>query len=219
MIGTALNTAGILVGGALGLARRKPSTPANENVFRVILGAFTVFYGLRLAWLSINGTFLQGLKQFIIAVLALMLGRMTGRLLRLQRMSNRLGRQARERINAANAPGTNRTSAGFQTCAELFCAAPLGILGAVQDGLSGYYYPLAVKAVMDGLATRGFVLLFGWGAMISAVPVLAVQGSISLACEKGNSNLLLAWPTGESTTRTRYCAGLEFIDSIQRSKS
>jgi hypothetical protein len=64
----------------------------------------------------------------------------------------------------------------------LFCAAPLAILGSVQDGLSGYCYPLAVKAVMDGLATMGFVLLFRWGVLFAALPVLAFQGTITLLC-------------------------------------
>ncbi len=52
----------------------------------------------------------------------------------------------------------------------------------MQDGLSGYYYPLAVKAVMDGLGTMGFALLFGWGVLMSALPVLAFQGTITLVC-------------------------------------
>src|SRR5207248_1866341 len=65
-------------------------------------------------------------------------------------------------------------------CAALFCAAPLGILGALQDGLSGYFYPLIVKGLIDGLATRGFVPLFGWGVMLSVIPVLAFQGTITL---------------------------------------
>ena len=182
MIGTALNFAGILIGGFAGLVRRKPLSPANESFFKVGLGVFTVFYGLRLTWLSLNGTFLQILKQLLIAVLALMLGKVTGRLLHLQKMSNRLGREARERIEATKPADPRRLSEGFKTCAALFCAAPLAILGSVQDGLSGYYYPLAVKAVMDGLATMGFISLFGWGVMFAALPVLVFQGTITLLC-------------------------------------
>jgi uncharacterized membrane protein YqgA involved in biofilm formation len=182
MIGTALNVAAILIGGLVGLTRRKPLAPAKESFLKVALAAFTVFYGLRLTWLSLNGSFPQILKQLLIAVLALMLGKMTGRLLRLQKMSNRLGRHARKRIAAANPSASCGLSDGFQTCAALFCAAPLAILGSVQDGLSGYYYPLAVKAVMDGLATMGFVSMFGWGVMLAALPVLAFQGTITLAC-------------------------------------
>ncbi len=182
MIGTALNVAGIVIGGLVGLTRRKPLSPANESFFKVALGVFTVFYGLRLTWLSVNGTFLQILKQLLIAVLALMLGKLTGRLLRLQKMSNCLGQQARQRLAAAKPNGSSQLSDGFKTCAGLFCAAPLAILGSVQEGLSGYYYPLAVKAVMDGLATMGFISFFGWGVMISALPVLVFQGTITLVC-------------------------------------
>jgi len=182
MIGAALNVVGILIGGSVGLTGRKPLTAAHESYVKVTLGAFTVFYGLRLTWLSLNGSLLQILRQLLIAVLALMLGKMTGRLLRLQKMSNRLGRVARERIAAAKPADPQQLSEGFKTCAALYCAAPLAILGSVQDGLSGYFYPLAVKAVMDGLATMGFSRLFGWGVMLAALPVLAFQGTITLVC-------------------------------------
>jgi hypothetical protein len=97
-------------------------------------------------------------------------------------MSNQLGREARERITEVKPCDPRRLNEGFKTCAVLFCAAPLAILGSVQDGLSGYFYPLAVKAVIDGLATLGFVRLFGWGAMLAALPVLAFQGTITLVC-------------------------------------
>ena len=182
MIGVALNVAGILVGGLVGLMRPKSLSPANESRLKVTLGAFTVFYGLRLTWLSLNGSVPQILKQLLIAVLALMLGKMTGRLLRLQKLSNRLGQDAREHIIAVKPQGASQWSEGFKTCAVLFCAAPLAIFGSFQDGLSGYFYPLAVKAVIDGLATMGFVRLFGWGAILAALPVLTFQGTIALVC-------------------------------------
>ncbi len=180
MIGTILNVAGILAGGTIGLARHKSLTPSQESFFKVGLGVFTVYYGLRLTWLSLNGTFFQILRQLLIVVLALMIGKLTGQLLRLQKLSNRLGRTARERMSAAPAARSNRAAEGFKTCAVLFCAAPLGILGAVQDALSDYFYPLGVKGVMDGLATMGFTKLFGWGTILAALPVLALQGSITL---------------------------------------
>ncbi len=183
MIGTLLNVAGILFGGVVGLAWRKGLSPARESMFKVLLGAFTVFYGLRLAWVSLNGSSLQMLKQLFIAVIALSIGKLAGKLLRLQKLSNRIGQMARERL--ATTPDKPRPmSDGFKICAALFCAAPLGILGAVQDGLSGYYYPLGVKGVMEGLATMGFVSLFGWGVMLAALPVFAFQGTITLGCQE-----------------------------------
>jgi uncharacterized protein len=182
VIGTILNTVGILAGGIAGLARKAPVSAPTQHFFKVALGAFTVFYGLRLTWISLNGSFLQVLKQLGIVILALMLGKLTGRLLRLQKSSNRLGQYARERMAAAQPGNPRRLSDGFITCAALFCAAPLGILGAVHDGVSGYFYALGIKAVMDGLGAMGFISIFGPGVLLSALPVMAFQGTITLLC-------------------------------------
>ena len=88
-----------------------------------MLGVFTVYYGLRLTWLSLNGTGLQILKQLIILILSLMLGKLAGRLLGLQRLSNRIGRAASERIVRASEAKTGHSgnpADGFKTCAALF---------------------------------------------------------------------------------------------------
>ena len=180
MIGTILNAAGILLGGILGLTRKSALPAASEAFFKVALGAFTVFYGLRLTWISVNGSWSQVLKQLLVILLALMAGKLTGRLMRLQKLSNSIGRDARERMAKATPNDPNRASEGFKTCTALFCAAPLGILGALQDGLSGYFYPLIMKGIIDGLATRGFAPMFGWGVMLSIIPVVAFQGTVTL---------------------------------------
>jgi uncharacterized protein len=177
MVGTVLNVVGILAGGIVGLARRKPLTAANESFFKVVLGVFTVWYGLRLTWLSVGGSFILVVKQMLVVIVALMLGKLTGHFLRLQKLSNKLGRDARALMSGGGGFGP-----GVKTCAALFCAAPLGVLGAVADGLQAYFAPLAIKAVIDGLATMGFVKIFGWSPLLSALPVLAFQGSIWLAC-------------------------------------
>jgi hypothetical protein len=187
MIGTILNAAGIVIGGCVGLARRKPLPPTTESYFKVVLAAFTVFYGLRLTWMSLSGSFFEMLKQLGIVILAMMLGKLLGRALRLQAMSNHLGQRARQRINAARSDDPDRLNKGFRTCAALFCVAPLGILGSIQEGLSlsQFFYPLAIKAVIDGLASAAFVSLFGPGVLLSAIPVVAVQGTITLLVARG----------------------------------
>ncbi|SPE54308.1 conserved membrane hypothetical protein [Verrucomicrobia bacterium] len=181
MLGTVLNVAGILIGGGVGLVRRRPLSVAQDSFCKVSLAAFTVYYGLRLTWQSLSGSPLHMLRQLGITVLALMLGSLTGRLLRFQRMSNRLGREAKQKLEAAQHRTERRASETFQACTILFCAAPLGIVGALEEGLtSSYYYPLVVKGVMEGLVTMGFAGLLSWGALLAALPVLAFQGSITL---------------------------------------
>jgi len=187
--GAFLNALGILIGALLGLAMPKPLSVRTQVFFRSALGVFTVFFGLQLVWLSVNGTFLSGLKQLFVAVLALTLGFGIGKLLHLQKLSNRLGRHAGHLVASASTGAPRKIDEGFTACTILFCAAPLGWLGAVTDGLppmespSGGFWLLAVKAVMDGLAMTGFVKIFGWPSALSAFPVYAFLGGITFACK------------------------------------
>ena len=60
----------------------------------------------------------------------------------------------------------------------------MAILGPVQDGLEGHWQVLAVKSIMDGLSTMGFVAVFGWSPLLAALPVLLYQGGITLAARQ-----------------------------------
>lgn len=182
MTGAILNAAGIVIGGVIGLMRTTPLPAQAQAFFKLALGVFTTFYGLRLTWLSINGPLPVILKQLAIVALAVTFGKLLGRLLGFQKASNALGQYARRLIEHTKPDDPHRYGNGLNACAILFCAAPLGILGAVQDGLSNYYYPLAVKGLMDGLAMTGFVVLFGGGALLAALPVFVFQAAITLAC-------------------------------------
>ena len=180
--GAFLNAIGILLGGLWGLALRKPLSRRAQVFFRAALGVSTVFFGLRLVWLSAGGTFLSALRQILIALLAVTVGFWMGRLLRLQKWSNRLGRRAGNVIAPEQANAQRAAADGFAACTVLFCAAPLGWLGAVTDGLSGCFWLLAVKAVMDALAMTSFVKIFRWPAALSAFPVWVFLAGITLAC-------------------------------------
>lgn len=189
MTGTWLNVAGIVLGGLFGLFWKKPISNANQLFIKIVLGALTVLCGLRLTWSGLNGSFLHVLKQILVMVVALGLGRATGRLLRLQKASNHIGQFARRKMTAATPKNPYRFSDGFMVCALLFCAAPLGIVGSMADGMSNYFCPLGIKALMDGLAAMGFVAMFGFGVLLSAVPVLVFQGTIALL----SARFLLPW--------------------------
>jgi hypothetical protein len=182
MIGTILNAAGILIGGILGLTLRRQFTPATQVALKGALGVLVIFVGLKTTWTSLGGGLWPVTKQLIIVILALTLGRLTGKLLRLQKNLNSLGRYASERFAKAGSEKTQRWGEGFITCTILFCVGPMAILGAVQDGL-GQWQTLGAKAIMDGLATMAFVGTFGWGAILAVVPVVAYQGTISLAAK------------------------------------
>lgn len=201
MTGAFLNALGILIGGLFGLALRQPPSLRAQLFFRSLLGVLTLFFGLRLVWLSVNGLFRSVLEQLFIAVLAMTVGNLLGKLLGLQKISNHLGRYAGNIISSGS---RHPTAAGFTAYTVLFCVAPLGLIGAVADGMSGYCYLLAVKAVMDGLATLGSVKTLGWPAALSAFPVFLFLGAITLACR------LYAVPFLTSLSST----GVDLVNSV-----
>ncbi|MGO8838748.1 MAG: DUF554 family protein [Limisphaerales bacterium] len=202
--GAFINALGILIGALLGLAMLQSLSLRTQVFFRSALGAFTIFFGLQLVWLSLPEAFLPALKQLFIAGVAVTLGFWLGRLLHLQKLSNHLGRYAGRLVAAAQSDAPRRMGDGFIACTILFCAAPLGLLGAVTDGFPtgdsgfGYFYLLVVKAVMDGLAMTGFVRVFGWPSALSAFPVFGLFSGITLACQVWARPLLQAHGLVES---------------------
>jgi len=185
VIGPFLNGFGILIGALFGLTQRQPVTRRTQEFFKSALGAFTVFYGLRLIYESVHGTFGERLKQFFIGALAVALGNWLGKRLRLQKVSNRIGQRAAMLLAGSQKPPPGPAVDGFVAATILFCAAPLGILGAVSDGLAHYFYLLLVKAVMDGLAMMSFVKMFRWPVALSAIPVFLFLNGLALAVELG----------------------------------
>ena len=181
VIGPFLNALGILLGALFGLVRREPLAPATQKSCQSALGAFTAFCGLQLLWLNVNGTFSHVVKQVFIAGIAFMGGNLLGKLFGVQKLSNRLGRYAAERLAAPEKNLPIKPADGLIAATILFCAAPLGLIGAVTDGLSHYFVPLALKAVMDGLAMTSFVKLFRWPAALTAVPVFLFFDGLALA--------------------------------------
>ena len=178
--GTLLNGLAIVLGGVLGLTLARRIPEQRQLLLRRLIGVFTVYVGVRMTWDGLNGSFLQVAKQFGIMMLALSLGNFTGHLLGIQRALNRLGHSAQERFARAQAGGVPNVSEGFITCTMLFCVGPMAIIGALKDGFQGDYRVLAVKAAMDGLSTMAFAATFGWGVILSAIPVVAYQGTITL---------------------------------------
>jgi uncharacterized membrane protein YqgA involved in biofilm formation len=182
-LGTIINAAAIVLGGVLGLTMARQLSLRRQMLLKTLLGVFTVYVGLKMFWENIGGSFGTVMKQIGIIMLALVIGNVIGKLLRLQKALNKLGQMAKEKMASADAAGPHRFSEGFVTCTLLFCVGPMAIIGALKDGLDGNWKILGVKAVMDGLATMAFVTTFGWGVILSVIPVVAYQGSITLLAQ------------------------------------
>jgi uncharacterized membrane protein YqgA involved in biofilm formation len=173
--GALINSGGILLGGVLALVLKKPISDSAQTRMKIFLGVFTVAFGLRLTIASLNGSVGQVFKQLVIVLVSMSLGKLCGKLLRLQTLSNRVGQFATGKMATAS---TTQFNEGFQVATALFSAAPLSILASVEEGLVGFSKLFIIKAVMDGMGALAFVATFGWGAILSSVSVLAWQAAI-----------------------------------------
>src|SRR6187401_889580 len=117
MIGVVMNALGIVVGGIVGLTRKKPLTAANESFFKVAMGAATVFLGLQLTWKNLNGSIGVFFKQLLIVLISMSLGKLLGKLLHLQKLSNSIGQYATAKMSAAANPAQKNISEGLVVCA------------------------------------------------------------------------------------------------------
>jgi uncharacterized membrane protein YqgA involved in biofilm formation len=182
MTGTLINTGAVLLGSGVGLAVSKTLRPHIEVRLRRVLGVLVIYAGFSTTIKSLGKTGVSNIpKEVGIVFLALILGNAIGMLLRLQEGMNKVGQYAKQLLRKSPDEAGNRFSEGFVTASLLFCVGPMAIIGAIDDGVSGNYKYLALKSVMDGLASIAFAKTFGPGVMLSAIPVLAYQGTITLA--------------------------------------
>jgi uncharacterized membrane protein YqgA involved in biofilm formation len=182
VIGTLINTGAVLLGGSVGLLSSKSPSERLQVNLKYLLGALVIYVGFSTTWKSLgNSGFSHVPKQLFIVFAALIAGNQIGRLLRLQERLNSVGEFARKAMTRGASGEGNRWSDGFVTCTLLFCVGPMAIIGSIEDGLNGNFRTLAIKSAMDCLAALAFARTFGWGVLASAVPVLAYQGTITLA--------------------------------------
>ncbi|MCW5557343.1 MAG: DUF554 domain-containing protein [Verrucomicrobiae bacterium] len=166
-----LNALGVLLGALAG--RWSPWAPQadTQRQLRLALTALTVLAGVWVIWSALPSQPWPGMRTLIIAVLSLSAGSLIGHGIGFQRGLSRLLAWA----------GSGRTSSepGFAFESVVFAGNPLGIAGAVLQGATGDWRPLALKAALDALAAFGFARAGSNTAALAAVPVFAIQETLA----------------------------------------
>lgn len=170
MIGTLINVATVLLGGFLGLLFGSRVPDRLKQTITAGLGLFTAVIGIKM--------FLDT-QNAIIVLGSLLLGGLLGEWWKIETGLASLGDWLERRFNRGQGDA-NLFVRGFLTASLLFCVGPMTILGSIQDGLTGNFEMLAIKAVLDGFAALAFASTLGVGVLFSALVVLLYQGGISL---------------------------------------
>ncbi|MGI6359173.1 MAG: DUF554 domain-containing protein [Bacillota bacterium] len=167
MLGTVVNAVAVLVGGTLGLLLSKGIADRYRETATFALGLAVVYIGLDSAAQTRNP---------VIMIASLVIGGLLGEWLRLDERLHRFA-AGLEKLFGASA---GRFSEAFVTSTLVYCVGAMGIMGAIQSGLTGDHATLYAKSMLDGISSVFFASALGAGVLLSALPVFLYQGSITL---------------------------------------
>lgn len=167
MKGTIVNCLAIAVGSGLGLMLKSKISPKYQETIMQGLGLSVLLIGLSMAIKTQN---------VLVVTISMIVGAVIGEMLDIDGRLNRAGEKLSVRFQSSG--GT--LGKAFVTTSLVYCIGAMAIIGALQDGLTGDASTLYAKAMLDGTGAVIFTATLGVGVVLSIVPVLLYQGSITL---------------------------------------
>lgn len=200
-VGTLVNVVAIIAGSGIGLLLGNRLSQRVRDVVTDGLGLVVfLIAGLNaVAVLSPDLRTAVGRDWPVLIVLgAIVLGGITGSLLRLEERIEGVGAWLRRVTSRGKTTtdATHRFIEGFVTASLVFVVGPLAILGSIQNGLGQGIDQLALKSALDFFAAMAFAASLGIGVMFSAISVGVYQGLFTL----------LGWALGDILSAAEIAA-------------
>ncbi len=211
-LGTMINVAAILVGGLIGLAFSRAISARYQETLMQAIGVCVLFVGISGAVQEMMTVTSDGLKSggTMMIVISYAVGSLLGEWIDLERRIEQFGQWLKVKTGNAR---ENRFVDGFVTASLTVSIGAMAIVGAIQDGLSGDYSTLALKAILDMVIICVMSASMGKGCIFAAIPVGVLQGTVTLLAkaiqplmtENALSNLSL---TGSILI---FCVGINLL--------
>ena len=167
MIGTLVNTAAVIVGGAIGLLLKKNMPQRITTIYFQAVGLFTLAIGISMV---------VKMDHILIVVASMALGSLLGEWLNIEAGAEKLSEYLKKKFRI----GSDKFSEGLITAFLLFCIGSMTILGTIQEGTGGSSDLLFTKSLMDFFSAILLASAFGFGVVISAIPLFIFQTILTL---------------------------------------
>ena len=167
MIGTLVNTAAVIVGGAIGLLLKKNMPQRITTIYFQAVGLFTLAIGISMV---------VKMDHILIVVASMALGSLLGEWLNIEAGAEKLSEYLKKKFRI----GSDKFSEGLITAFLLFCIGSMTILGTIQEGTGGSSDLLFTKSLMDFFSSILLASAFGFGVIISAIPLFIFQTILTL---------------------------------------
>ena len=178
-LGTLINAAAIVAGGLLGRLFGRRLKDRFQSTLNMACGISVLFIGAGGALEGIlqirDGSLVSGQSMLIVGCLTL--GALLGEWIDLEDRFERFGEWLK--LKTGNEDERGFVDA-FVTASLTVCIGAMAIVGAIEDGMFGDYSILATKAVLDLIIILVMSCSMGKGCAFSAIPVVILQGSVTL---------------------------------------
>ncbi|WP_046176388.1 DUF554 domain-containing protein [Domibacillus indicus] len=178
--GSLVNGIAITAGALLGMLLARIPEGIKGTVMHAI-GLAVIVLGLQMGLKSEN---------FLIVIISLVAGALTGELLRIDDRLNELGQWLERKVGSE---GKSSISQGFVTATLIFVIGAMGIIGALDSGIRGNHEVLFTKSLIDGVTALILTTTLGIGVIFSAIPVFLYQGLIALFATQINRFVSQEW--------------------------
>lgn len=179
-LGTFINAFAILLGGILGIVCKRFLKENYQNTIIKATGFSVIFLGAagtlsKMLTVLPNGSLASNGSTVII--ISLTVGALFGEIINLDAQFERLGEWLKHKTGS---DGDNQFTNGFVSASLTVCIGAMAIIGSIQDGMYGDYSILLAKAILDFIIVLIMASSMGKGCIFSFIPVVVLQGSITL---------------------------------------
>ena len=168
-MGAIVNAVSIIICGSLGILF-KAGIPERFHE-RLMQGV-----ALCVITLGINGA-IQG-KETIIMILSIVVGILIGEGIDFDYHLTKGVQKLEEKVQHLS--NFKDLGQGFISASLIFCVGSMAILGSLESGLTGDNTTLYTKSILDGITSILLGSSLGAGVLLSSIPVLLIQGSLTL---------------------------------------
>ena len=178
-LGTLINALAIIAGGIVGMVFGKKIPERMQETLLKVNGTavlFIVIGGVMSKMLTIKDGVVNT-QGSMMMIGSLAIGTVVGELLDLDGWMHRFGVCLQKKTGNGS---DSHFIEGFVSASLTVCIGAMAIVGAIADGIDGNHSILFAKAVLDLIIVMVMSASLGKGCLFSFIPVVILQGSVTL---------------------------------------
>ena len=178
-MGTLINAACVLLGGALGFLFGKALKQRYQDIMVAGCGLSTIFIGASgaLKYMLVIADGALATSGEMMLVISMCLGALIGEVLNIEHHIERFGEWLRLRSHSERDP---RFIEGFTSASFTLCIGAMAIIGPMNDALYHDYTLLVTKGILDAIIVMALTSSLGKGAVFSVITLVLWQGLMTL---------------------------------------